>query len=545
LPAATSPSDAELIARARMGDARAHHQLRARHAGAAQRLAHGLGHSGTAGDDIVDDAFVTLGREIERGRGPDVGYRTELLTTLWRVADGAVPPARSWSRLALAYSSLPEQWQAVLWYADIERVPSVDIETYLGVGATDLAALTYRARTRLRQAYLTLAPDTQTFGSCRPALDRIEAYLLGALSGGERVRVERHLHECTACRDIAAELGDLRAALVGAVAPEVLGTGWEAYLTGGSVDSDESPGRAAAPGPNRRRPGRSRAGVGVAAAVTVLLVGMLTWIVYGASTASVSGAEVAAEAEQRGELEPAEPAAESVATTTGTADQPATTGTQADSPESGGQAPSGGAPAGSATHGSGDGSIESGPAATGAPATSTTSSSTSPPASSPQTNTGAAPAPVPPAPPSPAPAPPTTLVTVNPPTIVAVPTPAPTADLALATSGTYHGSVTVTVVVKNAGPQAAAAPNVDFVLRRLPRSVPAGCSANHTRLTVSCSFGTLAANRHVQVGLSVVDGPDVVGVRVLSSTLDPKPANNLWTILPGSISLDRPLTGLS
>jgi DNA-directed RNA polymerase specialized sigma24 family protein len=554
LPAATTPSDAELIARARLGDARAHNQLRARHVDAARRLAHGLGRPGPPADGIVDEAFVVLGREIERGRGPDIGYRTALLATLVRLAGAAADaPARSASRLAGAYRSLPEPSQAVLWYADIERLPSAEIETYLGVGPTDLAALDYRAKARLRQAYLTEARHTKPSDSCGPALDRIEAYLLGALSGGETVKVERHLSGCATCRDIAVDLGDLRAALVAAVAPDVLGPARAAYLADRSVVADEATGRpldpAARHGRRRRnRRNRSRAGVGLAL-VTVLLVGLLTWIVYGASTAAVSGAEVAAEAERRGEVDPAEPAAEAEGTTTGTADAGTTTGTPADPSDDDGPAPGDEAPAGSATSGTGTGAeSNASPPATGAgPTPPTPSSSTPAPASSPPAPTTAPPAPAPSAPPATAPAPPATApAVINSPAIVAAPPPpTPTADLSLAISGAHHGSWSVTVVVRNAGPQAAAAPTVEFVLRRLPRGVPAGCSPNPARLTMACSVGTLAANRQVHVDVVVVDGTDVVGVRVLSSTTDPNQANNLWTILPGSISLDRPLSGLS
>jgi DNA-directed RNA polymerase specialized sigma24 family protein len=544
LPAATSPSDAELIARARRGDARAHLQLRTRHADAAQRLAEGLGRAVPAGDGLVDDAFAALGREIERGRGPDVGYRTALFTTVVRIAGaGADAPTRSGSRLAHAYASLPEPWQAVLWCADVERLASAEIETYLGLSATDLSALDYRARSRLRQAYLTQARQTKPSDACGPALDRIEAHLLGALSGGERAKVERHLNGCITCRDIAADLGDLRAALVTAVAPAVLGPAGAAYLADRSVIGDESTGSTGRTPPARHgrsrryRRNRTRASAGLAL-VTVLVVGLLTWIVYGASTAGVSGAEVAAEAERRGELGPAAPAAESEGPTTGTADDGATTGTPAGTSDADGPAPGAGTPAGSATPGTATESTAAAPA-TGAPPATPAPSSSTPPAASPPATSTAPPAPAPSAPPATAPA------VINPPAIVAVPPPpTPTADLSLAIAGAHHGSATVTVVVRNAGPQAAAAPTVEFVLRRLPRGVPAGCSPNPTRLTMACSVGTLGANRQVQLGVAVVDGIDVVGVRVLSSTADPNQADNLWTILPGSISLDRPLSGV-
>ena len=65
-----------------------------------------------------------------------------------------------------------------------------------------------------------------------------------------------------------------------------------------------------------------------------------------------------------------------------------------------------------------------------------------------------------------------------------------------------------------------------------------------TQLSLSCSLGTLALNRQTHVDVPVADGTDVVNVRVLSSTTDPVPVNNVWSVVQGGISLDRSLSGV-
>jgi DNA-directed RNA polymerase specialized sigma24 family protein len=538
--AARTPSDAELIVMARRGDGDAFAELRARHEAAAGRLARLLHGSSLDGDELVDRAFVQVRDAIERGTGPDVGLRVTVLATLRRLA-GPADAANAWPtmtprpELARAYRSLPEPWRVVLWYTDIEAVPAADAAAHLGVGIRDLAALSYRARARLRHAYLAARRDLLTSDACRLAHDRIEAHLLGALSGGETVRVARHLDGCDRCRRAASDLSHLRGSLAEAVAPAVIGRLWPEYLASGSDPHVE-------PAPSgRERRGWGRAAV-TAAAVTLVLAGLLTWIVYGASTANISGAEVAADAQARGEVGPV---------ADGEHDPPGMTAGSGEAPSVAENTAAPAAAQADPTTPSGAGGGSDGPpedASSGEPAPSTDSASSDPASQAstdPAAPVAASPAtPATPAPSTPAPTPAATPAPpVTPPSVMAtVPSGAPSADLALSVSGTQHRSIGVNVVVTNVGPQAAAAPTVEFFLRRLPRGMPGGCSIDSGRLTMTCSLGTLAAGRHAHLTVSVGDGADVAGVRVTSTTVDPVPANNLWTLLPG-LSLDRSLTG--
>ena len=302
--AVSSPSDAELIARARAGDEHAFRDLRARHAHAAHRLVRRLGWSGSDGVEIVDLAFSKMRTAFEHGEGPDIAFRTYLFESLTQVA--AEQSGRSsvdhgnGSRLAAVYESLPEHWQAVLWYADIEGLSPADVETHLGLTPTQLAALAYRARGRVRREYVAVHRAAASSAACRLALVRIEAYALAALSTGEVARVERHLASCTECRELAAELADLRGSLTRAVAPRYLGPASAAYLAKPAGVAPD-PRHGSKPSAHRRGRSRGRAAATVAA-VSVLLAGLVTWMVYGAAASSVTDAEVALEVRTGNEL---------------------------------------------------------------------------------------------------------------------------------------------------------------------------------------------------------------------------------------------------
>ncbi len=49
---------------------------------------------------------------------------------------------------------LPQRWQQVLWYTEIERRPLAQVGSLLGLTPNEVAALAHRARAGLRRAYL-------------------------------------------------------------------------------------------------------------------------------------------------------------------------------------------------------------------------------------------------------------------------------------------------------------------------------------------------------------------------------------------------------
>ncbi|GAB3460006.1 hypothetical protein GCM10027570_44530 [Streptomonospora sediminis] len=247
--------DDELLARVRQGDTGAFEELYVRHADAARGLARQLVRSESEVDDAVAEAFARLLAVLGRGGGPADGFRPYLLTALRHVVydrfrgekrqvvtddmekfdsgEPFVDPALAGlerSLIARAYLSLPERWQAVLWYTEIEGVKPAEAAPSLGMNPNSVAALAYRAREGLRQAYLQMHLAGGAAESCRPAIGLLGAYVRDGLAKRDTATVDRHLDECGHCSEVYAELMDVNVGLRGIVLPLVAGPGAAGYL---------------------------------------------------------------------------------------------------------------------------------------------------------------------------------------------------------------------------------------------------------------------------------------------------------------------------
>ena len=249
------PGDADLIAASRAGDAAAYDTLYRRHVAAAHSLARQLVRNRAEADDVVAETFAKILDLLHRGGGPDDAFRPYLLAAVRRAAydrhraerrqlvtdemetfDRGVPfadPAVAdleRTMIARAFASLPERWQAVLWHTEIEGARPADVAPLLGLTANGVAALAYRAREGLRQAYLQMHLSGAVRDECRPVAAKLGAYVRGGLAKREAAVVGAHLDQCAECRRVFAELGDVNVALKGIVAPIVLGPAAVAYL---------------------------------------------------------------------------------------------------------------------------------------------------------------------------------------------------------------------------------------------------------------------------------------------------------------------------
>ena len=249
------PGDADLIAASRAGDAGAYDTLYRRHVAAAHSLARQLVRNRAEADDVVAETFAKILDLLHRGGGPNDAFRPYLLTAVRRAAydrhraerrqlvtgemetfDRGVPfadPAVAdleRTMIARAFASLPERWQAVLWHTEIEGTRPADVAPLLGLTANGVAALAYRAREGLRQAYLQMHLSGAVRDECRPVAAKLGAYVRGGLAKREAAVVGAHLDQCAECRRVFAELGDVNVALKGIVAPIVLGPAAVAYL---------------------------------------------------------------------------------------------------------------------------------------------------------------------------------------------------------------------------------------------------------------------------------------------------------------------------
>jgi RNA polymerase sigma factor (sigma-70 family) len=254
VPDSAAPSDPELIAAVRAGDAEAYGVLFERHRSAALGLARQIAGPSDA-DDLVSDAFIKLLRVLQGGGGPDVAFRAYLLTAVRRLhidrirASSRVTPSDDLEQFdpgtpfadtavdkfenaaaAKAFASLPERWQLVLWHLEVEGQKPADVAPLLGMTPNSVSALAYRAREGLRQAYLQMHLADTGAEECRWVTERLGAYVRKGLSKRDAAKVEEHLDECRKCTAVYLELTEVNSNLSAILGPALLGAAAAGYL---------------------------------------------------------------------------------------------------------------------------------------------------------------------------------------------------------------------------------------------------------------------------------------------------------------------------
>jgi RNA polymerase sigma factor (sigma-70 family) len=245
LTGATLLGDSELVARARQGDRRAFGTLYLRHHDAAWRVACTAAGSSADAEDAVAEGFAKVFAALPRMVDRDLAFRPYLLAC---VRNAAVDRHRRERKVDLrddlpegpvaasepdeivledlernlvgeALRSLPERWRTVLWLTEVEGMTPVEVSAVIGIKPNAVAALSYRAREGLREAYLQAHVKAEAKAECRYTVDRLGPYVRGELAERERVRVQAHLDRCAVCRQRRDELADVNASLLGALVP--------------------------------------------------------------------------------------------------------------------------------------------------------------------------------------------------------------------------------------------------------------------------------------------------------------------------------------
>src|SRR4051794_3789152 len=241
------PSDAELISATRAGNDEAYAELYRRHGAAAGAAARSLTRSKNDADDLVAEAFTRLLQTIRNGGGPQIAFRPYLLTAVRNVfydrtrkdkrldMSGDVPEEVDLSALrsaasdedraliAAAFASLPERWQMVLWHTEVEGRTPAEVAPLIGLAPNATAALAYRAREGLRQAYLQAHLQRPIPLGCQEARPKLGAYVRDGLSLRDRRKVDEHLEGCKDCRALIAELEEANDSLRLVLVPLLLG----------------------------------------------------------------------------------------------------------------------------------------------------------------------------------------------------------------------------------------------------------------------------------------------------------------------------------
>lgn len=256
-------SDGELIARVRTGDTAAFGQLFERHRDVALSVARRNSDSATDAEDAVSEAFSSIFQALSAGKGPDSFFRAYLLSAVTRIArhrnvhagrsgltseteilDQATQDADpvllefESNTVSQAFSSLPESWQAVLWYLDVERMKPAMAATYLGLSPNAVSALAIRARDGLRKAYLQSHVSETVQDNCAPYASKLGSFAMNTLRRTERRAVQEHLENCAKCTAVLLELTDVSSAMRAGLIPVVLGAGalgWFGLAPAGGV----------------------------------------------------------------------------------------------------------------------------------------------------------------------------------------------------------------------------------------------------------------------------------------------------------------------
>ena len=123
-----------------------------------------------------------------------------------------------------AFRSLPERWQTILWYTEVEGMQPAEAAPHLGLTANGAAALAYRAREGLKAAWLQAhVSDVRVPDECRWASARMGERSRGALSARQQRRFDEHVADCARCSILVEEVDELSGRLASLVLPLVLG----------------------------------------------------------------------------------------------------------------------------------------------------------------------------------------------------------------------------------------------------------------------------------------------------------------------------------
>jgi RNA polymerase sigma factor (sigma-70 family) len=245
-------ADAELITAVQGGDTEAYGVLYERHLSAAKRAATCLANTAAEREDLVADAFTRVLRALRDGGGPREEFRAYLLVTMRNAAistsrgaavslyadvpetylprPGGDPVLNRWDAMtaATAFASLPERWRTVLWHTEVEDESPAEIAPLLGMRPNGVAALAYRAREGLRQAYLRAHLSDVEGQECRATVAKLAGWVRRSVPVPLGRKISRHLSVCSDCRVRADTLTRVNEELRASVAPILLGASFAA-----------------------------------------------------------------------------------------------------------------------------------------------------------------------------------------------------------------------------------------------------------------------------------------------------------------------------
>lgn len=246
-------SDQDLLTAIRNGDRDAYTQLWERHAAAIRKAATFF--TTYDADDITAETFTRILRSIDRGHGPTTAFRSYALVTakniaaewgrsnrevaLEHVGDEEDPSLSAFTddssedrSLAIrAFQALPDRWQEILWYSEVERMQPAQIAPLLGMKPNAVAALAVRAREGLRQEWIQAhlqsdhVPDEHKW-----VIEKAGKYARNKLTPAMRRSVDAHLGACPNCRLAYDEVDHAGSRVAAIILPLTLGPAAAGYV---------------------------------------------------------------------------------------------------------------------------------------------------------------------------------------------------------------------------------------------------------------------------------------------------------------------------
>lgn len=241
-------SDGHLISLVRGGDISAFDALYERHVPIASKVARRNVDNPSDAEDVVAEAFQSVLQSLMAGKGPESFFRAYLLSTVTRLSHqrnrkaGRVLPSSDDTVLdqvltthdpaidafesetvAKAFRALPERWQAVLWYVDVERMKPAMVAPILGMSPNAVSALALRAREGLRRQYLQSHLADHKDDGCAEYVSKLGNYVRGGLARIADRKVADHVLGCKSCTAALAELRDVQGSMRAVLLPLMTG----------------------------------------------------------------------------------------------------------------------------------------------------------------------------------------------------------------------------------------------------------------------------------------------------------------------------------
>ncbi|MBM4342550.1 MAG: sigma-70 family RNA polymerase sigma factor [Deltaproteobacteria bacterium] len=246
----TVPANADLLARAQAGDARALELLLAEHAPRIARFAAHMCRHAADADDVVQETLISASRALRSFRGQSAlptwlfaiarshcrrqrrkarsgsggavdvhepaAVRDLQLTDRAEPADQALQGRELAAEVAGAMAQLAPAYREVLLLRDVEGLTAPEVGVLLGTPVATVKTRLHRARMQVRDRLAPLLEASGSEPSGCPDIGRIYSrHLEGDIGPATCARMQQHLQDCPYC---ARRCATLRAAVASCAA---------------------------------------------------------------------------------------------------------------------------------------------------------------------------------------------------------------------------------------------------------------------------------------------------------------------------------------